>query len=440
MLDDATLHLTAVLEKAAFVFFPALLVLPWLATRRRTEPEPSKARAIRSEIGLLLLILAGALVLRLLWWDQGIPGTIFGGEIITAHADLALQHGGLWARWWQLVRSTNGGGWHYDSPIVEPVVVAFELIFPPQIQGIVRVGAFFGVIGVALAWLTGRLLHGPRFGLLFAGLVAVSPLQVVWSRLGYRAMAAMPHVLLAMALAALAARRGSVLLAVLAGVVSYASLYSYEIARAAIPLAVLAFWAGTRAPVRRNGRFVVLSIVFVVVVLALAATLPPTGIKDTLWPTYAGYAGNQGEKTLSDFVEKNYVRVKTESRRVLNDYFVSSRNSPPRPAVWSWGIASGGLTFLTVSADNAHTCGVTLDSSAYCWGDNQAGELGIGSRDLQFPSQHPDPLAVSGGLSFRAVNTSVSPVAAHTCGITTGNVVYCWGDYVTLPARVPGQQ
>ena len=84
--------------------------------------------------------------------------------------------------------------------------------------------------------------------------------------------------------------------------------------------------------------------------LALAATLPPAGIKDTLWPTYAGYAGNQGEKTLSDFVEKNYVRVKTESRRVLNDYFVSSRNSPPRPAVWSWGIASGGLTFLPIVA------------------------------------------------------------------------------------------
>ena len=116
----------------------------------------------------------------------------------------------------------------------------------------------------------------------------------------------------------------------------------------------------------------------------------------------------------------------------LGDGTTTDRNSPAP--------VSGGLTFLTVSADNAHTCGVTLDSSAYCWGDNQAGELGIGSRDLQFPSQHPDPLAVSGGLSFRAVNTSVSPVAAHTCGITTGNVVYCWGDYVTLPARVPGQQ
>ncbi len=116
----------------------------------------------------------------------------------------------------------------------------------------------------------------------------------------------------------------------------------------------------------------------------------------------------------------------------LGDGTTTDRNYPAP--------VSGGLTFLTISADNAHTCGVTLDSSAYCWGDNQVGELGIGSRDLQFPSQHPDPLAVLGGLLFRAVNTSVSPVAAHSCGITTGNVAYCWGDYVTLPLRVLGQR
>ena len=101
---------------------------------------------------------------------------------------------------------------------------------------------------------------------------------------------------------------------------------------------------------------------------------------------------------------------------------------------------TGSLTFLTVSADNAHTCGVTLGASAYCWGDNSVGELGIGTRDLQYPSQHPDPLPVSGGLLFRSVNTSVSPVAGHTCGLTTDNVAYCWGDYVTLPLRVLGQR
>jgi len=305
MPDDGTLlQLTAVVAKAALVLFPALLVLPWLATRRRRRVESAsdrpEQRVTRCEIALLLLVLLGALVLRLLWWDQGLPGTIFGGEIITARVDLAVQRGGLWTRWWQALRSANPGGWLYDSPIVEPVVVAFQMIFQPQINGIVRVGAFFGVVAVGLAWLVGRLLHGPRFGLLFAGFVAVSPLQVVWSRLGYRAMAAMPHVLLAMALAAIAARRGSLLLAALAGVVSYASVYNYEIARGAIPLAVLALWAATRGPVRRNGRFLILSLVFFLVIVALAATLPRAGFKDTFWPTYTGYAGNQGEETLTD--------------------------------------------------------------------------------------------------------------------------------------------
>jgi alpha-tubulin suppressor-like RCC1 family protein len=92
---------------------------------------------------------------------------------------------------------------------------------------------------------------------------------------------------------------------------------------------------------------------------------------------------------------------------------------------------AGGLRFRSVSAGFRHSCGVTTDDRAYCWGSNEGGRLGIGT------STGPDicagnesnsscsivPVAVRGGLRFR----SVSVGAAHSCGLTTDGSAYCWG-------------
>jgi alpha-tubulin suppressor-like RCC1 family protein len=81
---------------------------------------------------------------------------------------------------------------------------------------------------------------------------------------------------------------------------------------------------------------------------------------------------------------------------------------------------SGGLRFREMSLSGFHTCGVTPGNVAYCWGDNQAGELGDGTtQDIE-----PTPVAVAGGLRFREVTSGTY----HTCGVATGNVAYCWGD------------
>jgi alpha-tubulin suppressor-like RCC1 family protein len=68
----------------------------------------------------------------------------------------------------------------------------------------------------------------------------------------------------------------------------------------------------------------------------------------------------------------------------------------------------GGLTFATVSAGFLHTCGVTTEGAAYCWGLNGGGH----------------PVAVVGGLTFGMLSTG----GGHTCGITTEGAAYCWGD------------
>ena len=92
--------------------------------------------------------------------------------------------------------------------------------------------------------------------------------------------------------------------------------------------------------------------------------------------------------------------------------------------------AAGGLTFVSLTAGFAHTCGVTTSGIAYCWGRNTHGELGDGTT-----TSRSAPVAVGGGLSFRAISAGggdagINPTLApaHTCGVTTGKVAYCWGD------------
>ncbi len=90
-------------------------------------------------------------------------------------------------------------------------------------------------------------------------------------------------------------------------------------------------------------------------------------------------------------------------------------------------LVSGGLTFASVDAGSltdpglsagGHTCGVTTSGAAYCWGLGLAGELGNGAN-----ANASSPVAVSGGLSFRAVSAG----ERHACGVTTSGAVYCWG-------------
>ena len=78
----------------------------------------------------------------------------------------------------------------------------------------------------------------------------------------------------------------------------------------------------------------------------------------------------------------------------------------------------GGLSFTQLTAGEAHTCGLTSDGSAWCWGSNSDGQLGDGS----FTSRHA-PVAVSGALKFASIEAG----DLLTCGVTTTGAVWCWG-------------
>lgn len=80
---------------------------------------------------------------------------------------------------------------------------------------------------------------------------------------------------------------------------------------------------------------------------------------------------------------------------------------------------------MQISAGASHACGVTGDGAAWCWGDNQSGQLGLGSDfdELEFI---PVPTRVN-----MPSGVAVDQIAAgngFTCALTTGDDIYCWGD------------
>ncbi|MEA3245733.1 MAG: hypothetical protein U9Q74_06220 [Gemmatimonadota bacterium] len=101
----------------------------------------------------------------------------------------------------------------------------------------------------------------------------------------------------------------------------------------------------------------------------------------------------------------------------------SSRDSVPRAV-------TGALVFKRIYAGEFHTCGITTAGGAYCWGRNDYGQLGDGTRTNQSA-----PVAVQGGLVFRTLSLG----ELYTCGVVgtdlvpgspsqTAGVAYCWGD------------
>lgn len=80
---------------------------------------------------------------------------------------------------------------------------------------------------------------------------------------------------------------------------------------------------------------------------------------------------------------------------------------------------TGGIRFHLVAAGGAHTCGLTDEGRAYCWGNNREGGLGVGLDDEGLPT--PTPVATEVRFTALALGTS------HTCGLDRDGKAWCWG-------------
>ncbi len=81
-------------------------------------------------------------------------------------------------------------------------------------------------------------------------------------------------------------------------------------------------------------------------------------------------------------------------------------------------LVAGGHKFRQLDGGESHTCGLTTTDRVYCWGNNEYGQLGI-----PVSGDRLTPVAVTGGLTFRRVSAG----GFHTCGETSNSLVYCWG-------------
>ncbi|PTL59482.1 Ig-like domain-containing protein [Paraconexibacter algicola] len=82
-----------------------------------------------------------------------------------------------------------------------------------------------------------------------------------------------------------------------------------------------------------------------------------------------------------------------------------------------------GRTATAISAGAYHACAILDDGSAACWGYNTRGALGNGTTG---ETQTPGPVAVQLPAGRRA--TSIAAGGYHTCAVLDDGSAACWGD------------
>lgn len=150
-------------------------------------------------------------------------------------------------------------------------------------------------------------------------------------------------------------------------------------------------------------------------------------------PVDGHYASCAGQ----DFVLSTFV-VMTDDLELGTEHGCVLRGGTP----WCWGDNAEGqlgdrtrqsrtnaqpvfssleAEVVEISGGSQHTCARGADGSAWCWGDNSRGQLGLGINK----KRKKKPFQVS------EIGYDVASIAAgadHTCALTTGGEAWCWGD------------
>jgi alpha-tubulin suppressor-like RCC1 family protein len=95
-----------------------------------------------------------------------------------------------------------------------------------------------------------------------------------------------------------------------------------------------------------------------------------------------------------------------------------------------------------ISAGDSHACAVDSAGHVWCWGFDNSGQLGSGEvvADGGAPDADPTPVLVhvKGGLLERVVATSSG--LFHSCALVQGGLVACWGDNQAGELGIPSDE
>jgi alpha-tubulin suppressor-like RCC1 family protein len=107
----------------------------------------------------------------------------------------------------------------------------------------------------------------------------------------------------------------------------------------------------------------------------------------------------------------------TNDRGQVGDGTRENRNAPIQ--------VGAGRRWASVSAAD-HTCAVDDGGALHCWGGNAWGQLGIGTHGEDASDQRADelePVLVSEEVEWREVSVGVE----HTCAVARDDSGWCWG-------------
>ena len=83
-----------------------------------------------------------------------------------------------------------------------------------------------------------------------------------------------------------------------------------------------------------------------------------------------------------------------------------------------------GQTLTQITTGTEHVCSVDAAGAAYCWGNNNLGQLGDGSTT---DSDVPVAVDTSGTLAGQTL-TQITAGGSHTCALDSAGAAYCWGE------------
>ena len=81
-------------------------------------------------------------------------------------------------------------------------------------------------------------------------------------------------------------------------------------------------------------------------------------------------------------------------------------------------VYSGG-PWQSIEAGDLHTCGLDMDGGLACWGNNDKGQLGIGTTVDKVV-----PTSVSSNVRWASISLQQT---GRSCGLSVQGVAYCWG-------------
>lgn len=161
------------------------------------------------------------------------------------------------------------------------------------------------------------------------------------------------------------------------------------------------------------------------------------GVTNGLASTYTATVLTSGSRSTNMCAiadGKAYCWGPNKAGQIGNNTAPSSTIYKAPVAVYTGGVLSG-KTITAISQDGysdvtgsptpppyAHVCAVA-SGAVYCWGENNSGQLGIGSST---DSQVPVAVSTSGVLSGKTIVDVVSGLS-HSCALSSLGKVYCWG-------------